>query len=200
MFWGDIMHAASVQFPEPDVAINFDIAPKTAVITRQKLLRDAAAQRYWVALDHVSFPGIGHVRAEKVGWSWAPINYSDDGTGQWKNQLPPADVWRQLANREAQDLETLNSKSKKAVKNGGAAKQHRKRRPIGVASAMTPLQYQKQLRLQEARRLMSSEGLDAARAGYAVGYGDPSYFSRDYKRVFGEPPRQHAARGHSEVW
>ena len=47
---------------------------------------------------------------------------------------------------------------------------------------------------------MSSEGLDAAHAGFAVGYGDPSYFSRDYKRVFGEPPRQHAARGHSEVW
>ena len=67
-------------------------------------------------------------------------------------------------------------------------------------TAMTPLQYQKQLRLQEARRLMSSEGLDAARAGFAVGYGDPSYFSRDYKRVFGEPPRQHAARAHSEVW
>ncbi len=67
-------------------------------------------------------------------------------------------------------------------------------------TAMTPLQYQKQLRLQEARRLMSSEGLDAARAGFAVGYGDPSYFSRDYKRVFGEPPRQHAARQHSEVW
>ena len=67
-------------------------------------------------------------------------------------------------------------------------------------TAMTPLQYQKQLRLQEARRLMSSEGLDAARAGFAVGYGDPSYFSRDYKRVFGEPPRQHAARGHNAVW
>ena len=82
MFWGDIMHAASVQFPNPDVAISFDVAPKTAAITRQKLLRDAAAQRYWVVLDHVSFPGIGHVRAEKVGWSWAPINYSDDGTGQ----------------------------------------------------------------------------------------------------------------------
>ena len=67
-------------------------------------------------------------------------------------------------------------------------------------TAMTPLQYQKQMRLQEARRLMSSEGLDAARAGYAVGYGDASHFSRDYKRVFGEPPRQHAARTHSEVW
>ena len=38
------------------------------------------------------------------------------------------------------------------------------------------------------------------RAGFAVSYGAPSYFSRDYKRVFGEPPRQHAARGHSEVW
>ena len=69
-----------------------------------------------------------------------------------------------------------------------------------AVTAMTPLQYQKQMRLQEARRLMSSEGLDAARAGFEVGYGDPSYFSRDYKRFFGEPPRQHAARLHSEVW
>ena len=82
MFCGDIMHAAPVQFPDPDVTIAFDIDPKMAATTRKKFLREAAAQGYWVALDHVSFPGIGHVRAEKTGFSWAPLNYSDDGTGQ----------------------------------------------------------------------------------------------------------------------
>lgn len=55
-------------------------------------------------------------------------------------------------------------------------------------TAMSPLQYQKQLRLQEARRLMLGEGLDAASAGYRVGYGDASHFTREYKRLFGAPP------------
>lgn len=55
-------------------------------------------------------------------------------------------------------------------------------------TSMSPLQFQKQLRLQEARRLMLSEDLDAAETGYRVGYDDASHFSRDYKRHFGEPP------------
>jgi AraC-like DNA-binding protein len=53
---------------------------------------------------------------------------------------------------------------------------------------MSPLQFQKQTRLQEARRLMLGESLDAASAGYRVGYDDASHFSRDYKRLFGHPP------------
>jgi AraC-like DNA-binding protein len=53
---------------------------------------------------------------------------------------------------------------------------------------MSPLQFQKQLRLQEARRLLLSENIDAASAGYRVGYEDPSHFSRDYKRRFGSSP------------
>jgi AraC-like DNA-binding protein len=57
-------------------------------------------------------------------------------------------------------------------------------------TAMTPLQYQKQIRLQEARRLMLSEDLDAASAGFRVGYEDPAYFSRDYKKQFGAPPQR----------
>jgi transcriptional regulator GlxA family with amidase domain len=55
-------------------------------------------------------------------------------------------------------------------------------------TALSPLQFQKQLRLQEARRLMLSEHLDAAEAGYRVGYDDASHFSREYKRHFGDPP------------
>jgi AraC-like DNA-binding protein len=63
-----------------------------------------------------------------------------------------------------------------------------------TVTAMSPLQFQKQLRLQEARRLMLSEHLDAAQAGYRVGYEDPSHFSRDYKRNFGEPPMRNVER------
>lgn len=57
-----------------------------------------------------------------------------------------------------------------------------------AVTAMTPLQFQKQLRLQEARRLMLGEDLDAASAGYRVGYEDAAHFNREYKRLFGMPP------------
>jgi len=59
---------------------------------------------------------------------------------------------------------------------------------------MSPLQYQKQLRLQEARRLMLSDGLEASAAGYKVGYESPSQFSREYSRLFGAPPLRDLAR------
>ena len=54
---------------------------------------------------------------------------------------------------------------------------------------MTPLEYQKKLRLQEARRLMLVGGATASTAGFAVGYESPSQFSREYRRLFGAPPR-----------
>lgn len=60
-------------------------------------------------------------------------------------------------------------------------------------TAMTPLQYQKRMRLQEARSLMLSEKLDAAEAASRVGYESPSQFSREYHRMFGAPPRQDIA-------
>lgn len=62
---------------------------------------------------------------------------------------------------------------------------------------MTPLEYQKQLRLQEARRLMLSEGATASTAGFAVGYESPSQFSREYRRLFGAPPRADIERLHA---
>jgi len=62
-----------------------------------------------------------------------------------------------------------------------------------AVTAMSPLQYQKLLRLQEARRLMLSEDLDAAAAGYRVGYESPSQFSREYRRLFGAPPQRDMA-------
>jgi AraC-like DNA-binding protein len=61
-------------------------------------------------------------------------------------------------------------------------------------TAMSPLQYQKQLRLQEARRLMLGQALDAATASHHVGYESPSQFSREYSRLFGAPPSRDIAR------
>jgi AraC-like DNA-binding protein len=63
-----------------------------------------------------------------------------------------------------------------------------------AVTAMSPLQFQKHLRLQEARRLMLNENLDAGEAGYRVGYDDQSHFSRDYKRHFGDPPMRDVER------
>ena len=62
------------------------------------------------------------------------------------------------------------------------------------ATSMTPLQYQKQLRLQEARALMLADRLDAAEAGFRVGYDSPSQFSREYRRLFGAPPVRDVGR------
>ena len=63
-----------------------------------------------------------------------------------------------------------------------------------AVTAMSPLQFQKQVRLQEARRLMFGEDLDATTAGSRVGYDDPSYFNREYKSLFGAPPMRDVQR------
>ncbi|MDC7684646.1 AraC family transcriptional regulator [Asticcacaulis sp. BYS171W] len=62
-----------------------------------------------------------------------------------------------------------------------------------AVTLMSPLQYHKQLRLQEARQLIFMQGMDAADAGHSVGYDSPSQFSREYKRLFGAPPIRDAA-------
>lgn len=63
-----------------------------------------------------------------------------------------------------------------------------------AVTAMSPLQFQKQLRLQEARRLMLGQNLDASSTAYRVGYDDVSHFNREYKRLFGEPPMRDVER------
>ena len=63
-----------------------------------------------------------------------------------------------------------------------------------AVTGVSPLQFQKQLRLQEARRLLLAGETDVARAGYRVGYEDASHFSREYKRLFGEPPARDVER------
>jgi AraC-like DNA-binding protein len=63
-----------------------------------------------------------------------------------------------------------------------------------AVTAMSPLQFQKQLRLQEARRLLLGGDMDAASAGYRVGYEDATQFSKEYKRLFGDPPLRDVER------
>jgi AraC-like DNA-binding protein len=67
-------------------------------------------------------------------------------------------------------------------------------RHFRTVTTMTPIQYQKQIRLQEARARLIAEPHDVAGVGYAVGYGSPSQFSREYRRMFGAPPGADAAR------
>jgi AraC-like DNA-binding protein len=68
-----------------------------------------------------------------------------------------------------------------------------------AVTALSPSLFQKQLRLQEARRLLLSEGLDAASAAYRVGYHDASHFTREYKRLFGVPPMRDVQRLREEA-
>ncbi len=63
-----------------------------------------------------------------------------------------------------------------------------------AVTTMSPLQFQKNLRLQEARRLLLSEDIDAAGAGYQVGYESASQFNKEYKRFFGSPPMRDVGR------
>ncbi|MBC3209418.1 AraC family transcriptional regulator [Pseudomonas sp. SWRI111] len=66
-------------------------------------------------------------------------------------------------------------------------------------TSMSPLKFRNQLRLQEARRLMVTEAVDAAEAGYRVGYESPSQFSRDYAGLFGMPPAKDAWRLRTDI-
>ncbi|MDI4635685.1 MBL fold metallo-hydrolase [Pelomonas sp. V22] len=76
VFGGDSMHVASVQFPDPTVTISFDSDSSKAMPERQKLYAEAAAGGYYLAFTHVSFPGIGRVKAEGKGYQWQPVNYT----------------------------------------------------------------------------------------------------------------------------
>lgn len=67
-------------------------------------------------------------------------------------------------------------------------------RHFRAVTAMTPIQYQKQVRLQEARARLIAEAEDVASVGFSVGYDSPSQFSREYSRLFGAPPGRDAAR------
>jgi glyoxylase-like metal-dependent hydrolase (beta-lactamase superfamily II) len=78
VFWGDIMHVAEAQFPNPAITVIFDVDSKAAATQRREAYADAAKYGYLVAPAHVSFPGIGHLRTNGDGYRWIPIPYVND--------------------------------------------------------------------------------------------------------------------------
>lgn len=76
VLWGDLMHVAAVQFPEPAVTIRFDNDSKAAAAQRKAQYADAAKRGHWVAASHLPFPGIGHLRPDGKGYDWVPANYT----------------------------------------------------------------------------------------------------------------------------
>lgn len=77
--WGDTVHVASVQFPQPTAAwVEWDST--RAIAERLKNFADAARNGYYVALAHVDFPGIGRLRADGKGYVWVPAVYHNGGT------------------------------------------------------------------------------------------------------------------------
>lgn len=75
MLWGDLVHAAPVQFPHPAVTIAFDADSRAAAAQRAKAFEEAAREGYLVGAAHISFPGLGRVRAEGAGYRWVPLQY-----------------------------------------------------------------------------------------------------------------------------
>lgn len=102
------------------------------------------------------------------------------------SQVNRAIAWIKQNFREAFSIEALASEARMS---SSALHLHFKQ-----VTALSPLQFQKQMRLQEARRLIFAESMDAARAAHEVGYESPSQFSREYRRLFGAPPVQDVAR------
>jgi len=107
-------------------------------------------------------------------------------TGSPSQQIAKAMSWLKLNFHRTLRMETLAT--------GAHMSQSTFRQHFREIAGMSPLQYQKQLRLQEARQLMLNEKVDASVAGTRVGYESVSQFSREYSRLFGEPPQRDVRR------
>jgi glyoxylase-like metal-dependent hydrolase (beta-lactamase superfamily II) len=77
VLWGDVIHAASVQFAAPAVTIAFDTDSKAAAAQRASAFAEAADKGYWVAASHLAFPGMGKLRAEGKGYVFIPAVYNN---------------------------------------------------------------------------------------------------------------------------
>ena len=76
VLWGDLMHVAAVQFAKPFVTIAFDTDAKAAAPQRAQVFADAAKDGFLVGGAHLSFPGIGRLKAQGAGYDFQPLNYT----------------------------------------------------------------------------------------------------------------------------
>ena len=109
-----------------------------------------------------------------------------NASGTQSNQIVRAITWLKENYKEPLRVETLAGGLNMAVSTF-----HKHFKDI---TTLSPLQYQKQLRLTEAQRLMLTDDYDATSAAFAVGYESPTQFSREYKRLFGQSPRRDVSR------
>ncbi|MGO9137526.1 MAG: AraC family transcriptional regulator N-terminal domain-containing protein [Syntrophales bacterium] len=106
--------------------------------------------------------------------------------GTQSNQIAKVITWLRGNYKEPLQVDELAKKVNMATSTF-----HRHFRQV---TTLSPLQFQKRLRLYEAQRLMLAENEDAAIAALAVGYESPTQFNREYKRLFGEPPHRHVSQ------
>jgi transcriptional regulator GlxA family with amidase domain len=106
--------------------------------------------------------------------------------GTPSQQIAKAVTWLKLNFAQALHVDQLAARTHMSP---STFRQH-----FRAITGMSPLQFQKQLRLQEARQLMLNRSLDAGNAGGLVGYESASQFSREYSRLFGAPPQRHIRR------
>lgn len=106
--------------------------------------------------------------------------------GSQNNQIANAIAWMKENYRHPLKMDELAQKFNMAESSFY--------RHFSKVTTLSPLQYQKKLRLHEAQRLMLSENYDAANAAYEVGYESASQFNREYKRMFGTPPKTNVNR------
>jgi transcriptional regulator GlxA family with amidase domain len=107
-------------------------------------------------------------------------------TGSPSQHIAKAVAWLKLNFSQALRMDDLAAT---AFMSPSTFRQH-----FRAVTGMSPLQYQKQLRLQAARQMMLSQNVDASSAGGLVGYESSSQFSREYSRLFGEPPQRDIKR------
>jgi glyoxylase-like metal-dependent hydrolase (beta-lactamase superfamily II) len=77
VFVGDIVHVAAVQFPDPSITIEYDVDMKQAAQTRVEAFSTIARDRTLIAVPHLPFPGVGHIRAVGNGYEWVPVEYAN---------------------------------------------------------------------------------------------------------------------------
>lgn len=76
MIWGDLVHVAPIQFPDPAVTVTYDSNPISAESSRLAMFAQAAQKSFWIAAAHIAFPGIGHIRSVDGHFEWQPSSYT----------------------------------------------------------------------------------------------------------------------------
>jgi glyoxylase-like metal-dependent hydrolase (beta-lactamase superfamily II) len=76
LVWGDVVHVAAVQFPDPTVTVKYDSDEAEAEADRKRIFSDAARGEYWIGAAHISFPGLGHVSTRNGAFVWVPGDYT----------------------------------------------------------------------------------------------------------------------------